>query len=131
MFRVKIQRGDIMLSEGDCTFPFQPWPHLKYYNNDRWASPIRGFPFLDFSAQFSRVLCNILISCLSTLYSPTMLLMKMALIETENLLSRVSAVLHVRAKQAAPGTEYQKDSIKQKGYSLPTGRVSFHFVDSI
>lgn len=57
--------------------------------------------------------------------------MKMALIETENLLSRASAVLHVRAKQAAPGTKYQKDSIKQKEYSLPTGRVSFRFVDSI
>lgn len=60
-----------------------------------------------------------------------MLLMKMALIETENLLSRVSAVLHARAKQAAPGTEHQKDSIKQKEYTLPTGTVSFHFVDSI
>jgi len=57
--------------------------------------------------------------------------MKMALIKTENLLSRVSTVLHVRAKQAAPGTKHQKDSIKQKEYSLPNGRVSFHFVDSI
>lgn len=53
------------------------------------------------------------------------------LIETENLLRSVRAVLHVRAKQAAPGTEHQKDSIKQKGYSLPTGRVSFRFVDSV
>lgn len=103
---IKIQRGDIMLSKGDCKFPFQHWPQLKYYNNDRWAPPIRGFPFLDFSAQFSRVLCNILISCISTLCSPAMLLMKMALIEAENLLSRVSAVLHVRAKQAAPGTKH-------------------------
>lgn len=131
MFSIKIQKGDILFSEGDCTFPFQPWPQLKYYNNDRWAPPIRGFPFLDFSGQFSRVLRNILISCLSTLYSPAMLLMKMALIETENLLSRVRAVLHVRAKQAAPGTEHQKDSIKQKEYTLPTGTVSFHSVDSI
>lgn len=131
IFSIKIQKGDILLSDGDCTFPFQPWPQLKYYNNDRWAPPIRGFPFLDFSGQFSRVLRNILISCLSTLYSPAMLLMKMALIETENLLSRVSAVLHVRAKQAAPGTEHQKNSIKQKEYTLPTGTVSFHFVDSI
>lgn len=127
----KDAKGRYYAPEGHCTFPFQPWPQLKYYNNDRRAPPIRGFPFLDFSAQFSRVLCNILISCLSTLYSPAMLLMKMALIETENLLSRVSAVLYVRAKQAAPGTEHRKDSIKQKEYSLPTGRVSFPFVDSI
>lgn len=35
MFSVKIQKGDIMLSEGVCEFPFQPWPQLKYYNNDR------------------------------------------------------------------------------------------------
>lgn len=131
MFSVKIQRGDITFSEGDCAFPFQPWPQLKYYNNDRWAPPVRGFLFLDFSARFSRVLCNVLISCLSTLDSPARLLMKITLIETENLLSRVRTILYVRAKQAAPGTEHQKDSIKQKEYSLPTGRVSFHFVDSV